>query len=227
MRSAISHSSNARSLSCLSARMRAYRSCASGRCGWRSSPVRATRWAVSSCPLWRNSSPSRRKTRLSGSCASWEDRVLISSGMRPRPGQRLRRRLGAAHLFELRQLRLRAWSEPFPLIPLFHRLAEPARADERVAEHPVRGHGQGVEPDRAAQLLDGIDAAPGGEGDAAEQQMDGRIVGMHARRLLGDAARFLEVAARERVFRARDRKSTRLNSSHGYISYAVFCLKKK
>src|SRR2546422_7213788 len=30
------------------------------------------------------------------------------------------------------------------------------------------------------------------------------------------------------VFSSRiDRKSTRLNSSHGYISYAVFCLKKK
>src|SRR2546422_6398953 len=27
--------------------------------------------------------------------------------------------------------------------------------------------------------------------------------------------------------RQLDRKSTRLNSSHGYISYAVFCLKKK
>src|SRR2546429_4111178 len=27
--------------------------------------------------------------------------------------------------------------------------------------------------------------------------------------------------------RKLDRKSTRLNSSHGYISYAVFCLKKK
>src|SRR2546422_7770596 len=27
--------------------------------------------------------------------------------------------------------------------------------------------------------------------------------------------------------RETDRKSTRLNSSHGYISYAVFCLKKK
>src|SRR2546429_4723323 len=27
--------------------------------------------------------------------------------------------------------------------------------------------------------------------------------------------------------RRGDRKSTRLNSSHGYISYAVFCLKKK
>src|SRR3712207_8672249 len=29
------------------------------------------------------------------------------------------------------------------------------------------------------------------------------------------------------VARARDRKSTRLNSSHANISYAVFCLKKK
>src|SRR2546429_5144344 len=28
-------------------------------------------------------------------------------------------------------------------------------------------------------------------------------------------------------FTLLDRKSTRLNSSHGYISYAVFCLKKK
>src|SRR3989304_4375351 len=35
--------------------------------------------------------------------------------------------------------------------------------------------------------------------------------------------RFLSVAVSAIV----DRKSTRLNSSHGYISYAVFCLKKK
>src|SRR2546429_6598761 len=28
-------------------------------------------------------------------------------------------------------------------------------------------------------------------------------------------------------YQGEDRKSTRLNSSHGYISYAVFCLKKK
>src|SRR2546422_6055595 len=37
-------------------------------------------------------------------------------------------------------------------------------------------------------------------------------------------------AARDHLERrgvTRDRKSTRLNSSHGYISYAVFCLKKK
>src|SRR2546422_3043493 len=31
----------------------------------------------------------------------------------------------------------------------------------------------------------------------------------------------------ETCLHRRDRKSTRLNSSHGYISYAVFCLKKK
>src|SRR2546422_3023283 len=30
-----------------------------------------------------------------------------------------------------------------------------------------------------------------------------------------------------RDYSGQDRKSTRLNSSHGYISYAVFCLKKK
>src|SRR2546422_4688112 len=30
-----------------------------------------------------------------------------------------------------------------------------------------------------------------------------------------------------RIIQGQDRKSTRLNSSHGYISYAVFCLKKK
>src|SRR3989454_4174366 len=34
-------------------------------------------------------------------------------------------------------------------------------------------------------------------------------------------------AARDGLDRARDRKSTRLNSSHLVISYAVFCLKKK
>src|SRR2546429_3573518 len=33
--------------------------------------------------------------------------------------------------------------------------------------------------------------------------------------------------ARDAVRGPEDRKSTRLNSSHGYISYAVFCLKKK
>src|SRR2546429_9796019 len=34
-------------------------------------------------------------------------------------------------------------------------------------------------------------------------------------------------AGNGRFTQTEDRKSTRLNSSHGYISYAVFCLKKK
>src|SRR5687768_12845456 len=39
-----------------------------------------------------------------------------------------------------------------------------------------------------------------------------------------DIRRVIETARNEGY---EDRKSTRLNSSHGYISYAVFCLKKK
>src|SRR2546429_5173555 len=60
--------------------------------------------------------------------------------------------------------------------------------------------------------------------------------------LLGQRLQFLEDTFRLRPFTCQcigaaqqrparrsgaDRKSTRLNSSHGYISYAVFCLKKK
>src|SRR2546422_7265872 len=40
----------------------------------------------------------------------------------------------------------------------------------------------------------------------------------------GDCAKVAEDTV---TLRDLDRKSTRLNSSHGYISYAVFCLKKK
>src|SRR3712207_8706237 len=55
-------------------------------------------------------------------------------------------------------------------------------------------------------------------------------VGAELRRL-GDsavlAARALAVLGPETTLGALDRKSTRLNSSHANISYAVFCLKKK
>src|SRR2546422_5074530 len=44
-------------------------------------------------------------------------------------------------------------------------------------------------------------------------------------RIYADFAHVLIAAARD--MSEIDRKSTRLNSSHGYISYAVFCLKKK
>src|SRR2546429_5257990 len=46
----------------------------------------------------------------------------------------------------------------------------------------------------------------------------GRLLHLQAQ-IRGELAKLLH--------HARDRKSTRLNSSHGYISYAVFCLKKK
>src|SRR2546422_4697302 len=65
----------------------------------------------------------------------------------------------------------------------------------------------------------GIDGELQSSADATPRRgIDSRS---EARVILGKDARL--------VFRgsARDRKSTRLNSSHGYISYAVFCLKKK
>src|SRR2546422_7201762 len=46
----------------------------------------------------------------------------------------------------------------------------------------------------------------------------------HVHQLVAQGVTKIEIAAGERQ---GDRKSTRLNSSHGYISYAVFCLKKK
>src|SRR5687768_18212065 len=48
------------------------------------------------------------------------------------------------------------------------------------------------------------------------------VQGLHPLVRIGDLAG--QVARHRAVV---DRKSTRLNSSHGYISYAVFCLKKK
>src|SRR3989449_3814628 len=58
---------------------------------------------------------------------------------------------------------------------------------------------------------------------AVEQDVVGLYIAVH------DA---VQVCVAERVRHlprdaGGDRKSTRLNSSHGYISYAVFCLKKK
>src|SRR2546429_7163117 len=50
----------------------------------------------------------------------------------------------------------------------------------------------------------------------------------HGTRVLLDAPAVNGAGAElSRLEVALDRKSTRLNSSHGYISYAVFCLKKK
>src|SRR5476651_2750999 len=47
------------------------------------------------------------------------------------------------------------------------------------------------------------------------------------RSILGDMGEQERLPVRHRLVREPDRKSTRLNSSHANISYAVFCLKKK
>src|SRR2546426_8903476 len=67
---------------------------------------------------------------------------------------------------------------------------------------------------------------------AGQQQMPRRAVCMQrevvARRANGDLLAFLHLFVHGGRAAARgDRKSTRLNSSHLVISYAVFCLKKK
>src|SRR5437588_11306026 len=182
--------------------MRAYRSCASARWGWRSSPVSATRCAGSDWPFWRSSSPSRRNTRLSGSWASWEESVLISSAMQPRSGaaEGLGRRLRPAHVVELRQLDLRARGEPLPLIPLLHRFGKAPGGDERGAEPAVRRDEQRVEPQRPPQLVHARGGAPGRELDTPEQQVHGGIVWVDSGRLLRERARRLELPALERVF---------------------------
>src|SRR3712207_7122909 len=63
----------------------------------------------------------------------------------------------------------------------------------------------------------------GGEGDVLPVDLAANAASLGAKvlspRTVGELADALK--------QARDRKSTRLNSSHANISYAVFCLKKK
>src|SRR3712207_7089950 len=87
----------------------------------------------------------------------------------------------------------------FPYTTLFR-----SRRDERAED--VAGRVVVV----VVALPDGEEARA--EGDDARREVEGAV---HGDGRAEDGAR------------ARDRKSTRLNSSHANISYAVFCLKKK
>src|SRR5687768_18274962 len=90
----------------------------------------------------------------------------------------------------------------FPYTTLFRSLLQEAGAAQRLRRDDLA-----VDVYHHLDLDHAGDArAPGGVGIGGRGQVDGLAV---------------QDAARE------DRKSTRLNSSHGYISYAVFCLKKK
>src|SRR5687768_17976887 len=75
---------------------------------------------------------------------------------------------------------------------------------------PICLAASGVRGERDAQLRISADA---------DGLAEARHRGLTRARLLGDLG--------DAAVHDRDRKSTRLNSSHGYISYAVFCLKKK
>src|SRR3712207_6970148 len=70
------------------------------------------------------------------------------------------------------------------------------------------------------------DHSPGGRGDLGEDPLGLLAVGPRVGQPRGrdDAADRVGHRAERRH---QDRKSTRLNSSHANISYAVFCLKKK
>src|SRR3712207_7452595 len=72
---------------------------------------------------------------------------------------------------------------------------------------------------------DARDVVAGGEGLAlaGQDHAAGLDPVVEARHRLGDGAEDVVVEGVPRL----DRKSTRLNSSHANISYAVFCLKKK
>src|SRR5687768_18265909 len=74
-------------------------------------------------------------------------------------------------------------------------------------ERPIEGHGPVV-----------VDGDPGTATRRVGDEGDHAVRGDER---LGEPPVVLAVPDRP------DRKSTRLNSSHGYISYAVFCLKKK
>src|SRR2546429_6528029 len=80
-----------------------------------------------------------------------------------------------------------------------------------------RSEGERIDQHRlSGARLPGQDVEAGGEGE----------------RDVSDDGEVADAQLREHYLRSRserspqDRKSTRLNSSHGYISYAVFCLKK-
>src|SRR2546429_6117844 len=63
-------------------------------------------------------------------------------------------------------------------------------------------------------------------GDVADIQLAVQVIGLMQERAGQQILAGLLKYFAHGVLRP-DRKSTRLNSSHGYISYAVFCLKKK
>src|SRR5690625_6098288 len=91
-----------------------------------------------------------------------------------------------------------------------HYCALPSFPTRRSSDLPLRVLGRHV------PAATGVGVVRGGRGD--DEDVAGTRGTQVGQQLLGQAQRGQHVA---------DRKSTRLNSSHVAISYAVFCLKKK
>src|SRR5687768_874363 len=82
---------------------------------------------------------------------------------------------------------------------------------------------QAVEEDHVQyDPADGEESEGGAQCRAPERHSSGHSDDQHRDQQGGG-----QTCQRRQVSPEADRKSTRLNSSHGYISYAVFCLKKK
>src|SRR3989475_7021523 len=153
---------------------------------------------------------------------SGEERAQAGRGARIEPDTRLRgtMRVGLEDALDQR--------ERAAVPGLVARHAEPevphlGRARERLHEPDVERHRLLLELDGGVEdLADG--GAPGARPDGGHWRfhLAKGAPGCKKSRGRGPGHR-----AGERDRRQRDRKSTRLNSSHSQISYAVFCLKKK
>src|SRR2546422_2048569 len=80
----------------------------------------------------------------------------------------------------------------------------------------------------AALALPAVAAARGAESDPARRSLVVEAVEKASPAVVNvSTEQIVEQRRSPLPFPQEDRKSTRLNSSHGYISYAGFCLKKK
>src|ERR1041385_4041309 len=120
------------------------------------------------------------------------------------------------------QLDLRPVLEEHHLLPLEIRLdlANPVEVDDRRAVDPEEAAGIEAFPRGLHRVPNAVDPAAGVELDAVVGRLDPVEV------LDPDEEDPSAGPDYDPILESPDRKSTRLNSSHGYISYAVFCLKK-
>src|SRR5947209_16234224 len=101
------------------------------------------------------------------------------------------------------------------------------------SEEPQERPGPREDAPARVEVEPQAEGAPGGPPPAERaRELEAEVAALEDRykRALADLDNYRKRTAREierRVAEWRDRKSTRLNSSHANISYAVFCLKKK